>query len=82
MQADLLSPAIQNQLPGQHRKLNPNLKNGKQIQKIVITNWLKNEDVRIVQEKAVHRYVSSTERYEQTNLEDLQAQLEKHHPLG
>jgi integrase/recombinase XerD len=66
----------------QLRKLNFNLKSGKQIRQSVITCWLKNEDVRIVQEKAGHRYVSSTERYEQTNLEDLQAQLEKHHPLG
>ena len=66
----------------QLRKINPNLKNGSQIRQSVITHWLKNEDVRIVQEKAGHRYVSSTERYEQSNLEDLQAQLEKHHPLG
>ena len=66
----------------QLRKINPNLKNGSQIRQSVITHWLKNEDVRIVQEKAGHRYVSSTERYEQSNLEDLQAQLEKHHPLS
>lgn len=64
------------------RKINPGLRNGKQIRQSVITHWLKGEDVRIVQEKAGHRYVSSTERYEQSNLEDLQAQLEKHHPLG
>jgi integrase/recombinase XerD len=66
----------------QLQKINPNLKNGKQIRQSVITYWLKNEDVRIVQEKAGHRFVSSTERYEQMNLEDLQAQLEKHHPLN
>jgi integrase/recombinase XerD len=66
----------------QLRKINPAVKDGKQIRQSVITYWLKGEDVRIVQEKAGHRFVSSTERYEQTNLEDLQAQLEKHHPLG
>ncbi len=30
---------------------------------------------------AGHRYVSSTERYLTTNLEDLREALNKHHPL-
>ena len=30
---------------------------------------------------AGHRYVSSTERYQTTNLEDLKEALNKHHPL-
>jgi integrase/recombinase XerD len=65
----------------QLRKLNPKIKDGKQIRQSVITEWLKHEDIRVVQYKTGHRYVSSTERYEQANLEDLKAQLEKHHPL-
>jgi integrase/recombinase XerD len=30
---------------------------------------------------AGHKYVSSTERYQQNNLDKLQGQLEKYHPL-
>jgi integrase/recombinase XerD len=31
---------------------------------------------------AVHRWVSSTERYHLDHLEGLQAELQKYHPLG
>jgi integrase/recombinase XerD len=36
---------------------------------------------RKVQYKAGHRYVSTTERYQAGNLEDLQEALNIHHPL-
>ena len=61
--------------------LNPQVKDLRQIRQSVITFWLKNEDVRAVQYKAGHRYVSTTERYQATNLEDLQEALNEHHPL-
>jgi integrase/recombinase XerD len=61
--------------------INPEVKDMKQIRQSVITFWLKNEDVRAVQYKAGHRYVSTTERYQATNLEDLQEALNEHHPL-
>ena len=61
--------------------INPEVKDLKQIRQSVITFWLKNEDVRTVQYKAGHRYVSTTERYQATNLEDLQEALNEHHPL-
>jgi integrase/recombinase XerD len=61
--------------------INPQVKDMKQIRQSVITFWLKNEDVRAVQYKAGHRYVSTTERYQATNLEDLQEALNEHHPL-
>ena len=61
--------------------INPQVKDLKQIRQSVITFWLKNEDVRAVQYKAGHRYVSTTERYQATNLEDLQEALNEHHPL-
>lgn len=61
--------------------INPDVKDLKQIRQSVITFWLKNEDVRAVQYKAGHRYVSTTERYQATNLEDLQEALNQHHPL-
>jgi len=63
------------------RKLNPKYKHAKQIRQSVITEWLKEKNLRNVQYMAGHRYVSSTERYKTTNLEDLKEALNKHHPL-
>lgn len=63
------------------RKLNPKYQNAIQIRQSVITEWLKEKDLRTVQYMAGHKYVSSTERYQTTNLEDLKEALNKHHPL-
>lgn len=63
------------------RKLNPKYRNAMQIRQSVITEWLKEKDLRTVQYMAGHRYVSSTERYQSSNLEDLKEALSKHHPL-
>lgn len=59
----------------------PRLSNMAQIRASVITNWLKHYNLREVQYMAGHKYVSSTERYRTDNLEDLQKELEKYHPL-
>ncbi len=59
----------------------PNLKTLHQIRASVITNWLQHYNLREVQYMAGHKYVSSTERYRTDNLEDLQKELEKYHPL-
>ena len=64
------------------RKLNPKYKHVKQIRQSVITEWLKEKNLRTVQYMAGHRYVSSTERYKTTNLEDLKEALNKYHPLS
>jgi integrase/recombinase XerD len=61
--------------------LHPKVKDVKQIRQSVIAWWLKNEDVRIVQYKAGHRYVSTTERYQLNNLEGLQREINEYHPL-
>jgi integrase/recombinase XerD len=61
--------------------LNPKVKDIKQIRQSVIAWWLKGEDVRIVQYKAGHRYVSTTERYQLNNLEGLQREINEYHPL-
>jgi hypothetical protein len=45
-------------------------------------NWLKTYNLRQVQYIAGHKYVSSTERYQANNLENLQNKLEKFHPLN
>jgi integrase/recombinase XerD len=60
----------------QYSKLTTN-----KIRESVIAHWLKTKDVRIAQYMAGHRYASSTERYQETNLEDLKELLTKHHPL-
>jgi integrase/recombinase XerD len=63
------------------RKLNPKYKHGMQIRQSVITQWLKEKNLRTVQYMAGHRYISSTERYQTSNLEDLKDALNKYHPL-
>lgn len=64
------------------RKINPKYKHGMQIRQSVITEWLKEKNLRTVQYMAGHRYISSTERYKTNNLEDLKDALNKHHPLN
>ncbi len=64
------------------RKINPKYKHGMQIRQSVITEWLKDKNLRTVQYMAGHRYISSTERYKTNNLEDLKDALNKHHPLN
>jgi integrase/recombinase XerD len=63
------------------RKLNPKLTNAQQIRQSVITLWLKTKDLRTTQYMAGHRYVSSTERYQVNQLDDLQDALNQFHPL-
>jgi integrase/recombinase XerD len=64
------------------RKLNPKLINAQQIRQSVISIWLKTKDLRTSQYMAGHRYVSSTERYQINQLDDLQDALNLFHPLG
>lgn len=59
----------------------PRLTNMTQIRASVITNWLKDYNLREVQYMAGHKCVSSTEHYRMDTLEDLQKELEKYHPL-
>lgn len=53
-----------------------------QIRASVISNWLKDYNLREVQYMSGHRYISSTERYENTNVDDLKQVLDKLHPLA
>lgn len=52
-----------------------------QLRQSRIAVWVRQYDIRQVQYMAGHKYVSSTERYQRTNLEELQKELEKKHPL-
>jgi integrase/recombinase XerD len=52
------------------------------IRQSVITNLLKqNNDLRIVQCFAGHKYPSTTEKYKQSNVEALQTALKIYHPI-
>lgn len=62
----------------QHKKV----KDIKHIRTSVITNWLKVHNLRKVQYMAGHRYVSSTEVYQANNIEELQDDIKRFHPLG
>ena len=55
--------------------------NFKQVRTSVITNWLKEYNLREVQYMAGHRYVSSTESYLVNNTEDLQKEIDEFHPV-
>jgi integrase/recombinase XerD len=57
------------------------VKQASQIRASTVAEWTRKNDVRVVQYMAGHKYVSTTERYKATHLEDLQEQLRKFHPL-
>lgn len=63
------------------KKSHPKITSGKIIRSTVIAEWLKINDLRIVQYWAGHRWVSSTEKYNIFNLQELKDALKKHHPL-
>lgn len=62
------------------RKIDPRIKEIKQIRASVITNWLKVHNIRKVQYMAGHRYVSSTESYQANNMDDLKEDVNRYHP--
>jgi integrase/recombinase XerD len=61
---------------------NPKVKSLRQIRASVITHWLKIHNLRQVQYMAGHRYISSTEFYLVNDMEDLQEEISKFHPIG
>ena len=63
------------------KKQNPHFINFKQVRTSVITHWLKHYNLREVQYRAGHRYVSSTEAYLVNQIDDLQADIDKFHPI-
>ena len=62
-------------------RINPEIKDAKQIRMSVISNKLKTKNLRKVQYFAGHKWVSSTERYKLNNIEDLKKEINKYHPL-
>ncbi len=64
------------------KKTNHKVKNIHQIRASVITNWLGQYNLRKVQYLAGHRYISSTERYLQDDLENLHEMVNNFHPIS
>jgi integrase/recombinase XerD len=64
------------------KKQNSKIQNVQQIRTSVITHWLKQYNLREVQYRAGHRYVSSTEAYLVNDLDGLQEDIAKFHPIG
>ena len=56
--------------------------NAKQLRASVIVKWLRQYNLRQVQYMAGHRYISSTESYQQSEMEGLTEEVNKFHPLG
>jgi len=52
-----------------------------QLRASVIVHWLKQHNLRQVQVMAGHRYISSTEAYQASNLDDLKSDIGKYHPF-
>lgn len=60
----------------------PRFFNFLQVRTSVITHWLKQYNLREVQYRAGHRYVSTTEGYFVNQMEDLQHDIDQFHPFG
>lgn len=54
----------------------------KQIRTSVIIHWLKHHNLRKTQYLAGHKYISSTERYQQDDLESLHETINTYHPFS
>ena len=63
-------------------KINHKFIDVKQIRASVIVNWLKQHNLRKVQYLAGHRYISSTEHYQQDDLESLHKTINTFHPFS
>lgn len=74
---DLLQRSVVKKL----KKINHKAGNVNHLRASVIVNWLKHYNIRKVQYLAGHRYISSTEKYRQDNLESLQEAVNEYHPL-
>lgn len=80
----LLGKTLQNQasrLCKQLRKINPKVRNSTHLRGSRISYWVRTLNIREAQYLAGHTTIAGTEKYRQINLEDLQNQVNKFHPL-
>lgn len=59
----------------------PQLKGMEQVRQSVITSWVQEHGLRQAQYMAGHRFVSSTERYNEDKLDGLKNELKMYHPI-
>lgn len=64
------------------KKINHNYINMQQIRNSVIVDWLSKNNLRKVQYMAGHKYISSTEKYQQDDLESLHETVNMFHPFS
>jgi len=64
------------------KKINHKVTSCSQIRTSIIVNWLANHSLRKVQYMAGHRYISSTEKYLQDDLENLHDIVNNFHPIS
>ncbi len=64
------------------KQINNKFNSTKQIRTSVIINWLKQYNLRKTQYFAGHRYISSTEKYQQDDLESLHKTINTFHPFS
>lgn len=70
--------ALMRELKRQHK----HIENAQQLRTSVIVKWLKQYNLREVQYKAGHKYVSSTEGYLVNDTQGLAEEIREFHPLG
>ena len=63
------------------RKADGYNKNATHIRQSMIIHWLGSYNLREVQFMAGHRWGGSTERYRNSNMEDLLKDIDRYHPL-
>lgn len=73
---------ITSQIIKKLKRTNQKVKSVNQLRASVITNWLKQHNLRKVQYLSGHRYISSTEKYLQDDLENLQEVINNFHPIN
>lgn len=64
------------------KKINYKVTNVNHLRASVIVNWIGQYNIRKVQYLAGHKYISSTEKYRQNNLESLHEAVNQFHPLN
>lgn len=64
------------------QKKHPELKSFLHVRLSLITHWVDTRNIREAQYMAGHNSIITTQRYLKVNLQDLQEQLKKHHPLN
>ncbi|MGV6831065.1 MAG: tyrosine-type recombinase/integrase [bacterium] len=69
-------------ITGKLKAMNLKVTNLRQLRASVITIWVKKYDLRRTQIMAGHRYISSTENYMPTDMDALEEETKKYHPLA